>query len=67
MVAELRAEGKTVLLHCVQAHSRTPAVAALYAHRLTGRSVTDCLEDIRTVLPSANPNGSLRAALDRLS
>ena len=67
MVAELRAEGKTVLLHCVQAHSRTPAVAALYAHRLTGRSVTDCLEDIRTVLPNANPNGSLRAALDRLS
>jgi ADP-ribosylglycohydrolase/protein-tyrosine phosphatase len=67
VVAELRGEGKTVLLHCVQAHSRTPAIAALYAARLTGRSVADCLEDIRAVLPSAQPNGSLRAALDRLS
>ncbi|HEX8508237.1 MAG TPA: ADP-ribosylglycohydrolase family protein [Propionibacteriaceae bacterium] len=67
MVAELRAEGKTVLLHCVQAHSRTPAVAALYASRLTGRSVADCLQEIQRVLPSAGPNASLRAALDRLS
>ena len=28
-VAAFRAQGKTVLLHCVQAQSRTPSVAAL--------------------------------------
>ena len=42
-VEALRAEGKTVLLHCVQAQSRTPAVAALYGARLTGRTPTDAL------------------------
>ena len=62
----LRAEGKTVLLHCVQAQSRTPAVAALYGARLTGRTSTEALADIVEVLPKASPNGGFRAALDRL-
>jgi ADP-ribosyl-[dinitrogen reductase] hydrolase len=65
-VAALRAEGKTVLLHCVQAQSRTPAVAALYGARLTGRTPTEALADIVDVLPKANPNRGLRAALERL-
>jgi ADP-ribosyl-[dinitrogen reductase] hydrolase len=65
-VAALRAEGKSVLLHCVQAQSRTPAVAALYGARLTGRTPTDALGDIVDVLPQANPNSGLRAALKRL-
>lgn len=30
LLPKLRAEGKTVLLHCVQAQSRTPTVAALF-------------------------------------
>jgi ADP-ribosyl-[dinitrogen reductase] hydrolase len=65
-VAALRAEGKTVLLHCVQAQSRTPAVAALYGARLTGRTPTQALADIRAVLPKANPNRGFQAALERL-
>ena len=65
-VTALRADGKTVLLHCVQAQSRTPAVAALYGARLTGRTPTDALADILDVLPHANPNSALRAALKRL-
>jgi len=65
-VTALRAEGKTVLLHCVQAQSRTPAVAALYGARLTGRTATSALADILDVLPKANPNRALLAALDRL-
>jgi ADP-ribosyl-[dinitrogen reductase] hydrolase len=65
-VAALRAEGKTVLLHCVQAQSRTPAVAALYGARLNGRAPIDVLGDIKTVLPNANPNHGLREALKRL-
>ena len=65
-VAALRAEGRTVLLHCVQAQSRTPAVAALYGARLTGRTPTQALADITAVLPKARPNRGLRAALERL-
>jgi ADP-ribosyl-[dinitrogen reductase] hydrolase len=62
----LRAEGRTVLLHCVQAQSRTPAVAALYGARLTGHTPTEALADISAVLPRAHPNRGLRAALKRL-
>ena len=65
-VAALRAEGKKVLLHCVQAQSRTPAVAALYGARLTDRTPTEALADITTVLPHAHPNAALQAALERL-
>jgi len=66
-VDALRKEGKTVLLHCVQAQSRTPAVAALYAARLTGRKVPEALADIQKVLPHADPNKGLRSALMRLT
>ena len=66
-VAALREEGKTVLLHCVQAQSRTPTVAALYGARLTGRTVRQCLRDIQAVLLGADPKPALRAALDQLS
>ena len=37
-VAALRGQGRTVLLHCVQAQSRTPTVAALYATQHRGIS-----------------------------
>jgi protein-tyrosine phosphatase len=65
-VEALRAEGRTVFLHCVQAQSRTPAVAALYGARLTGRTPTEVLADIVEVLPDASPNNGFRAALTRL-
>ncbi|MEP7194492.1 MAG: ADP-ribosylglycohydrolase family protein [Actinomycetota bacterium] len=65
-VAALRAEGKTVLLHCVQAQSRTPTVAALYGARLTGRNPVEALSDIVKVLPDAKPNPAFQAALERL-
>ena len=62
-VAAFRAEGKTVLLHCVQAISRTPAVAALYAVRHLGVPADVALADIQRVLPHADPIESFRAAL----
>lgn len=62
-VAAFRAEGKTVLLHCVQAISRTPTVAALYATRHLGVPAEVALADIQRVLPLANPKESFRAAL----
>lgn len=66
-IRELRSEGRTVLLHCVQAQSRTPTVAALYGARLTGRSPRESLADIQQVLPTAHPNTGMLAALDRLT
>ena len=66
-VAALRAEGRTVLLHCVQAQSRTPTVAALYGARVRGKTPLECLADIKQVLPDAVPNPTLLAVLDGLS
>jgi hypothetical protein len=51
-----RAEGKTVLLHCVRAESRTPTVAALFGAQVAGISPMEALEDVRRVLPGARPN-----------
>jgi protein-tyrosine phosphatase len=55
-VERYRAEGKTVLLHCVRAESRTPTVAALYGARVAGIPPLEALQDVRRVLPGANPN-----------
>jgi predicted protein tyrosine phosphatase len=55
-VERYRAEGKTVLLHCVRAESRTPTVAALYGARVAGISPLEALEDLQRVLPGARPN-----------
>jgi ADP-ribosyl-[dinitrogen reductase] hydrolase len=55
-VEHYRAEGKTVLLHCVRAESRTPTVAALYGAKVAGVTPLRALEDVRRVLPAASPN-----------
>ena len=62
-VQQLRAEGRTVLLHCVQAQSRTPTVAAMYGSLLTGRPALESLDRVRRVLPRAHPNPGMVAAL----
>ena len=64
-VRQLRSEGRTVLLHCVQAQSRTPTVAALYGALVSGRPPRECLADVLRVLPRAHPNAALRAELER--
>ena len=64
-VERLRAEGRTVLLHCVGAYSRTPTVGALYGARLNGISTEEALRDIQAALPRAYPNSAFRAALLR--
>ncbi len=66
-VAALRAEGHTVLLHCVQAHSRTPTVAALYASRHLGVEPAQALLEVCAALPNAHPNMAFLAALNRLA
>jgi len=65
-VQVLRAEGKTVFLHCVHAHTRTPVVAAAYGALITGSSTADALQRVLAVLPGARPRPSIRAALEKL-
>ena len=67
MIADLRAEGRTVLLHCVKAHSRTPTVAALYSSRHLGIPHRTALADVVASLPDAHPNPAFRDAMDRLA
>jgi ADP-ribosylglycohydrolase len=55
-VQQLRAEGRRVLVHCVRAESRTPAVGARYGV-LLGRTAGDALAEVSAVLgPPLNPS-----------
>lgn len=65
-VERLRDEGRTVLLHCVGAYSRTPTVATLYGAQRGGISTEQALHDVQAMLPRAHPNPAFRAALRRL-
>jgi len=67
VVAALRAEGHTVLLHCVQAQSRTPTVAALYAARHLDVPIERALSEVSAALTHARPNRAFRNALTDLN
>ena len=62
-IAMLRGQGRTVLLHCVQAQSRTPAVAALYGARHRGVPIERAIDDVCAALPGARPNAAFMDAL----
>jgi ADP-ribosylglycohydrolase len=66
LVERLRRKGRTVLIHCVQAQSRTPTVAVLYGIRLRGRGIAEALTDVCSVLPKGDPIPEFREALRRL-
>jgi len=63
----LRSAGRTVLLHCVHAHSRTPVVAALYGMRRRPVAPDQMLAELRQVLPQADPIADFRGALERFA
>ncbi|MCG7598093.1 ADP-ribosylglycohydrolase family protein [Mycobacterium sp. PSTR-4-N] len=65
-VERFRRDGRTVLVHCVEALSRTPSVGALYGARLQGVSPEEALQAVQGVLPSAAPNPAFREALRRI-
>lgn len=66
VIAALREEGKTVLLHCVAAHSRTPTVAIVYA-MLRGVPLDEAVRTVCAALPAARPNPGFHKALKRLA
>lgn len=65
-IEQLRAEGKTVFVHCLEAGSRTPAVAALCGARSGRVDIDTALKAVCSVLPQADPNSDFLAALHRL-
>jgi ADP-ribosyl-[dinitrogen reductase] hydrolase len=66
LVEQLRQEGRTVFVHCVQTQSRTPAIATLYGARLRGIGIAETLAEVCDVLPNADPIPDFREALRRL-
>lgn len=58
VIKQLRDEGKTVFVHCVAAHQRTPSVAVAYA-RLLGATKADARAAVLEVLPAARRTGRL--------
>ena len=62
-IAELRAQGRTVLLHCVASESRTPTVAALYGAHVAGITAAHALDEVKAVLPQARPNPTFAQVL----
>lgn len=65
LIAGLREAGETVYVHCVQAHSRTPFIAALYAARVSGMPAAEALERVCGQLPSARPNLAFRSYVEQ--
>jgi protein-tyrosine phosphatase len=67
LIEQLCNEGRTVLVHCVAAQSRTPTVAALYGARKQGISGKAALQEVTSVLPDTYPNSDFRRALETLA
>ncbi len=59
-IRQLRAQGKTVLLHCVEGRSRTPSVAARYSQLLGGDP-----REVLAAMPWSDPDPALWAAAVR--
>jgi len=65
-VAQWRAEGRCVLIHCAQGHGRTATVtAAMLLQRGLAQDVEEALAMIRAVRPFAKPSREQRLALIR--
>ena len=64
-IERLRAEGHTVLVHCVGAQSRTPTVGALYAMRRAGLSADDALNAMWQALGECYRNEAFHSSLQR--
>lgn len=65
-ITALRTAGYTVYVHCVQAASRTPTVAALYGARIAAVGIAEALHEVGAVLPNTDPNPEFIEALARL-
>lgn len=65
-IAGWRERNKTVLIHCVQAERRTPAVAAAYLAERFGVPGSDALQRVCAQLPAALVNPAFEKALEAI-
>lgn len=56
MIVRMREQGRTVYVHCDDAASRTPFIAALYSAALNSSSAMAAYQDVAEVLPRISPN-----------
>ncbi|MCR2784157.1 ADP-ribosylglycohydrolase family protein [Microbacterium sp. zg-B96] len=66
VIADLRAAGHTVFVHCAEGRSRTSAVAALYGARHHDVPLTQAWQDVQATLPRFAPQTFLREAVERM-
>ena len=66
-IADLRADGQRVALHCFEARSRTAAVAATYAVRHLGVPLDRALAELKGALPDYGPQQFLLDAVARIA
>jgi ADP-ribosyl-[dinitrogen reductase] hydrolase len=59
-------EGKHVVVHCVQAHSRTPSALIAFCMNRFGWSYEESLESVKEAFPDAEPNNAFKSALQSL-
>src|SRR5690606_2130449 len=62
----LRAEGRTVFVHCFEAQSRTPSIGAAYAVRHLGIDPDVALAEVTAALPNARPQRFFVEAVRRM-
>lgn len=65
LVTPVAVDGRTVMVHCVAAYSRTLTVRAIWA-RLPGAGMDEAVRDVQGVPSDANPNPAFREALRRI-
>jgi ADP-ribosyl-[dinitrogen reductase] hydrolase len=66
LVEQLRGEGRTVLVHCHGAYSRTPTIGGLYGARYLPTDGLTALNAVIDAVPEAAPNGAFWDAIERL-
>jgi protein-tyrosine phosphatase len=64
-IADLRAEGRTVFVHCAVGQSRTPTVAIAYSLQL-GEQLATARQAVLDALPESRPNAAFVDALRRI-
>jgi len=66
VLAELRSQGRRVLVHCDMGESRSAMVVVAYLMRSCNLSPTQALERVTARNPHADPNHRFLAGLDEL-
>lgn len=65
-IAELRADDKQVVVHCVAAHNRTPVVAVAYSMLYKSVGFDQAWTEVRRALPNPQNNEEFKEVLQKI-